>query len=132
VALFARSKGGARAVYAVLVVALEAALLCSLTRSSWLGAAVALGALAASPRFRKDLEGSARPSGLLLAAGLAMALAWPASTISSGYTPSVVGRLREVGLILKPGEAYSPWHQRVLIWACAWTMGAENPLTAQG
>ncbi|MBI3553313.1 MAG: tetratricopeptide repeat protein [Elusimicrobia bacterium] len=132
VVCFVQSRGGKRALYGAVALAVEAALLCSLTRSSWIGALVGVGFLFLWPEFRRELSAAPRPCGLFFAAALAMALVWPSSSISSGYTPSVLGRLGEVGLILKPEAAYSPFHQRRLIWSCAWLMGRENPLTGKG
>ncbi len=133
-ALFLRAKGGRRLVYAVLALTLEAALLCSLTRSSWVGAIVALAVLAASSQTRAALSEQARPAGLLFGLGLLLALFWPQSLVG-GYAPSVLGRIREMSAIVSPvaGAApYSPWHQRRLIWLCAWLMGKENPITGKG
>ncbi|MDD5656782.1 MAG: tetratricopeptide repeat protein [Elusimicrobia bacterium] len=132
-ALFVEARTSARRLcYGAVFLALEAALLCSMTRSSWAGAALGLGLLALSPGLRGAAARAARPCGLLGAAAAAMLLLWPESSISTGYTPSVLGRLAEVSQAAKADAAYSPWHQRVLIWTCAWLMGAENPLTGQG
>jgi Flp pilus assembly protein TadD len=130
-ALFAQSQATRRLAYAVIFLALEAGLLTSLTRSSWLGITVGLGVLALSPDFRRRLRENPRPHGLLFAAALGLALFWPRSSIASGYAPSVIGRLSEISRIAD-GQAYGPWHQRLLIWTCAWMMGAENPLTGKG
>jgi tetratricopeptide (TPR) repeat protein/O-antigen ligase len=129
---FLRSRGAGRGVYAAVLLALEAALLCSMTRSSWLGAFAAVALLAFSPDLRARARTDARPVGLLACLGLAMVLFWPASSIASGYTPSVLGRLAEVKLAAGEPAPYSPWHQRLLIWSSAWLMGAENPLTGKG
>ena len=132
-ALFVTERRGARrAVYGVLFLTMTGALLATLTRSSWLGAAAGLAALAAFPRMRARLAEVPRPAGLLLGLSLAMALAWPSSTISAGYTPTFVGRLTEYSEIAKRDGFYSPLHQRLLIWSCAWQMGAESPVLGKG
>ncbi len=132
-ALFFTEKSAARRwTYAVLFLILEAALLATLTRSSWGGAAVGVAALALSPKLRARLKEEPRGAGLLFAAALGLALAWPSSTISSGYTPTFVGRLTEFSAIAKRDGFYSPWHQRVLIWTSAWMMGSEAPLLGKG
>lgn len=132
-ALFVAEKGtGRRLVYGALFLTLEGALLATLTRSSWLGAAVSCAALAASPRLRARLRDDPRPVGLVLGAGLLMALFWPSSSIASGYTPSVIGRLTEMKEIMAKEGSYSPMHQRFLIWSCAWLMGSESPLLGKG
>ncbi|UPT75910.1 MAG: tetratricopeptide repeat protein [Elusimicrobiota bacterium] len=111
---------------------LEAALLATLTRSSWGGAAVGAAALAISPLLRRRLKEEPRAAGLLFGVALALALLWPSSTISSGYTPTVVGRLTEFSSIVKRDGFYSPLHQRVLIWTSAWLMGSEEPVLGKG
>lgn len=132
-ALFLAEKDGARRwTYGLLFLILEAALLATLTRSSWGGAAVGVAALALSARLRTRLKEEPRTAGLLLGLALALALGWPSSTISSGYTPTFVGRLTEFSAIAKRDGFYSPWHQRVLIWTSAWTMGKEEPLLGKG
>jgi tetratricopeptide (TPR) repeat protein/O-antigen ligase len=131
---FLEASGGfERLVYGALLLTLEAGLLCSMTRSSWGGAVLALLLLALSPQLRLRAASQPRPAGLLAGLGLAMALLWPQSSIASGYTPSVIGRLSEMAQLAdeKAGH-YSPWHQRILIWTCAWLMGQENPLTGKG
>ena len=130
-ALFSRASGGRRAIYGALALTLEAALLCSLTRSSWLGAGAALALLLLSKEFRSRAGGDPRPHGLLAAAALAMALLWPASLIG-GYTSSVVGRISEVVSAARTHVEYSSVSQRVMIWTCGWLMGRENPLTGKG
>lgn len=132
-ALFLVEKDGARRwAYGVLFLVLEAALLATLTRSSWGGAAVGAAALALSARLRARLREEPRVVGLLFGLALALALGWPSSTISSGYTPTFVGRLTEFSAIAKRDGFYSPWHQRVLIWTSAWLMGSEAPLLGKG
>lgn len=122
-----------RALYAVVLLTYEGSLLSSLTRSSWAGALAGAAVLALSPRLRERAKADPQMSGLVATAAAAMLLFWPQSTLG-GYTATVIGRLSEVSQAFRPGEGlpYSPWYQRVLIWACAWQMGAENPLTGKG
>ncbi|MDE2038527.1 MAG: tetratricopeptide repeat protein [Elusimicrobia bacterium] len=129
---FSRSRGGRRWTYGILFLTLEAALLCSLTRSSWAGALAALAVLAFWPGVRRFVMEEPRPHGLLAGLGVAMALLWPSSLIASGYAPSVIGRLKEVIVAVHTHSRYSSFYQRVLIWTCGWQMGAENPLTGKG
>ncbi len=132
-ALFLVEKSGARRwTYGVVFLVLGAALLATLTRSSWGGAAVGVAALAFSPRLRLRLKEEPRAVGLLFGLAAAMALAWPSSTISSGYTPTVIGRLTEFSAIAKRDGFYSPWSQRMLIWTSAWMMGSEAPMLGKG
>lgn len=124
---------GRRLIYGALFLILEAGLLCSMTRSSWGGALIGVLLLGFLAPLRRAAAAQPRPAGLLAAAALAMALAWPQSSISSGYTPSVVSRLAEMRQLAEPGSGhYSPLHQRLLIWTCSWQMGRENPLTGKG
>ena len=124
--------GGRRWVYGALFLALEAALLGTLTRSSWGGAAVGAAALAFSPALRARALERPRALGFLLSLGLGLALLWPSSTIAAGYTPTFIGRLTEMKGILERDGFYSPWHQRVLIWTSAWLMGSEEPWLGKG
>ena len=95
-ALFLIEKTGARRwTYGILFLTLEAALLATLTRSSWGGAVVGAAALLLSPRLRQTLKDEPRTIGLILGLALALALGWPSSTIASGYTPTFLGRLTE-------------------------------------
>lgn len=121
-----------RLAYGLVALALEAALLCTMTRSSWAAALAAVSLLGLSPELRRSVSRQAKPCGLLAGAALAVVLLWPASSISTSYTPSVISRLTEIGESVKTKGTYSPFHQRVLIWCCAWQMGAENPLTGKG
>ncbi|MBI5240847.1 MAG: O-antigen ligase family protein [Elusimicrobia bacterium] len=129
--LAARSTGR-RLIYGAAALILQAALLCTMTRSSWAGALAAVALLGLFPDLRRAALASPRPCGMLGAAALAVVLLWPASSISAGYTPSVISRLTEIGQAAQSGNPYSPLHQRLLIWGCAWLMGAENPLTGKG
>ncbi|TBR20680.1 tetratricopeptide repeat protein [bacterium] len=123
--------------YALVVLAIEASLLCSLTRSSWAGAVASLVPLAFSARLRRLAKEDPEFHGLVAAAAVALALFWPQSSVQ-GYAPTVFQRLYEMKAAFggagggAPGATYSPLHQRYLIWLCAWTMGAENPLTGKG
>lgn len=132
-ALFLAEKApGRRAVYAVVFLAMEAAMLATLTRSSWVGALVACAALALSSRLRARGRAEPKPVGLLLASAAALVFLWPSSSIATGYAPNVVGRLTEISTLMKRDDYYSPFHQRVLIWTCAWLMGSESPVLGKG
>ncbi len=124
---------GRRFVYGTLFVALHSALLATLTRSSWLGAAVACAALFVSPLVRRRLREEPKALGLVFGIALALTLAWPASTVKGGYAPGVIGRITEMKVLAQSDSArYSPLHQRMLIWTCAWMMGSDTPLLGKG
>jgi Flp pilus assembly protein TadD/O-antigen ligase len=129
---FVEKSGARRWVYGILALILGAALLATLTRSSWGGAAIGVAALLFSPRLRARIKEEPRSAGLLLGLGLAMALAWPSSTISAGYSATFIGRLTEHNTSAVGADVYAPWYQRVLIWTSAWTMGNESPLLGKG
>jgi tetratricopeptide (TPR) repeat protein/O-antigen ligase len=132
-ALFLREKSAARRlIYAGAFLTLEAALLATLTRSSWAGALIGCAALAAFAPMRARVKDDPRVVGGLLGAAAALVALWPSSSMSAGYTPTVVGRLTEIGALLHRDGAYSPWNQRVLMWTCAWLMGSERPLLGKG
>jgi tetratricopeptide (TPR) repeat protein/O-antigen ligase len=121
-----------RAVYGVVFLTLGAALLATLTRSSWAGALAACAALSLSAPMRKKLRAQSQALGLLLGAAAALVFLWPSSAISTGYTPTVVSRLTEVKTFLERSGSYSPLHQRILIWSSAWLMGSESPVLGKG
>ena len=132
-ALFLVEKSSARRwTYGALFLIFEGALFSTLTRSSWAGAFVACAALALSPRMRARAASEPRTLGFLAGAAAAMALLWPSSSIATGYTPTVIGRLTEFSTMMKHENYYSPFHQRVLIWTSAWLMGSESPLLGKG
>jgi tetratricopeptide (TPR) repeat protein/O-antigen ligase len=122
---------GHRVVYAAILLALEAGLFCSLTRSSWVGAVAAAVPLIFSKKIRRHASENMEFHGLLVSAMVMIAVFWPQSNIG-GYTSSLFGRLGEIKHIFEENYPYSPWYQRVLIWMCAWTMGAENPILGKG
>ncbi len=124
--------GPRRWIYAATFLTLEAAILATLTRSSWAGAAIACAMLLISPHIRAKAKAEPRGLGLILGAAVAMALLWPSSSIATGYAPTFIGRLTEFPSMLKRDGFYSPFHQRVLIWTCAWLLGSESPLWGKG
>jgi tetratricopeptide (TPR) repeat protein/O-antigen ligase len=122
-----------RGFYGVTALLLQTGLFCSLTRSSWAGAFAALAPLLFSARLRAKAKQDVEFHGLIATVALLGILFWPQSNVA-GYASSLLGRLSEVVLIFEPDAAlpYSPFYQRVLIWLCAWTMGAEAPILGQG
>ncbi|MFI5360450.1 MAG: tetratricopeptide repeat protein [Elusimicrobiota bacterium] len=132
-ALFLEEKPGARRLtYGALFLIFEGALFATLTRSSWGGALFACLALGLSPRLRARALSEPRALGVMAGIAAALALLWPSSSITAGYTPTVVSRLTEFSALMKQQGSYSPFHQRVLIWGSAWLMGSESPLLGKG
>lgn len=108
-----------------------AALLCTLTRSSWLG--LFLGMSIVLFFIYKYESGLMKKWKKLVVVPfmvmLLFILFWPRSNIQ-GYNPSVISRLTESADAGK--TYYAPWHQRRLIWSCAWYMIIENPFLGKG
>ena len=122
-----------RIAYAAVILAMEGCLLSSLTRSSWIGALVGLAVLFAWKPVRTLVASRRKVHAGMLALVAVLVLAWPHTSVQ-GPTPTVVGRVAELERIFEshPAEVYSPFYQRVLIWACAWQMGRENPALGKG
>lgn len=132
--LFVVEKSAARRfAYGALFIALHSALLATLTRSSWLGAVVGCAGLFASSRVRARLREDPKAVGLVVGLAVALALAWPSSTVAGGYAPGVIGRITEMKVLAGAENVrYSPLHQRFLIWTSAWLMGSDTPLVGKG
>jgi len=107
------------------------ALLCTLTRSSWLGLFVGLFYLFFHLfRYEKKfIQKNKSRLSLLLSLFILFAFFFPRSKVA-GYGPSVIERLTEIKEAKK--TAYGPLHQRFLIWSCAWDMVKEHPLLGKG
>lgn len=117
--------------YAVFLVTYFVALLCTLTRSSWAGLAVAM-ALVLGILFVRDggyFKANRKRILLPFALFLLIAVLLPRSNVG-GYNPSVIGRLVEAKEATK--TYYGSWHQRRLIWSCAWHMVIERPVLGKG
>ena len=121
-----------RTFYLVLMLTYFGALLCTLTRSSWVGCAVGMSiVLFFFYRYEKTVFLKNARKLVILPLGLMLALIifWPKSTVS-GYNPGVMGRLIES--VSKKEGYYSAWDQRKLIWSCAWHMVHESPVLGKG
>lgn len=124
-----RSAG--RKFYFLVMMAFFGALLCTLTRSSWLGLFVAMGITVAAVFVLERKFFTANRAVIIVPfiIMLALMIFWPQSSVE-GYHPTVIGRLTESA---EAGKTfYGPWHQRRLIWSCAWHMAKENPLLGKG
>ena len=137
---YVRQTGFARRLYyGLLFLVYCASLLASMTRSSWIGAFVAMAFLLLLKEERK-LALAAKKAALFLALpAVLMVFFWPSSNVGD-YHPTVIQRVRELsgmrsavaGLPAANGQVYSPWHQRVLIWETCVNMGLENPVIGKG
>ncbi|MDD4004394.1 MAG: tetratricopeptide repeat protein [Elusimicrobiaceae bacterium] len=136
---FLRASGVRRMAYGGIFVLYAMSLLCSLTRSSWLGALAGLAFLLALPEVRVLVRRAAKPALALGALCLFIVPFWPSGS-GTQYNPSVVQRVLELKGMKKSSLAalgaqdsmYSPWHQRLLIWSNCAAMGLENPFTGKG
>ena len=112
----------------VILVAL-AALVATLTRSSWAGLVAALVWIALQAK-RENIRLPSRGWIAALIVGMALIIfCWPKANTGS-YSETVVGRITEIKSI-KSG-AYAPVSQRFLIWLSAWEMVSQHPWLGQG
>lgn len=130
-----------RWLYGVILLSYAGMLMCSLTRSSWIGAAAAFAFMFAFGSHRAQLKARRKFLYPFFAAALLMVLFWPSDSLklfSSGLFDRVseavvkVSSPAEATLAGEAGEKYGSFHQRLLIWTSAWQMGAENPLLGKG
>ncbi len=142
VSLLLKARGAAqRWFYGLAVLSYEGMLMCSLTRSSWIGAAAALALLFSFRSHREALKAGRRFLYPFFGAALLLLLFWPASSLkplSSGLLDRVseavtnVNSPSDINLAGDTGRVYASLHQRLLIWTSAWQMGLQDPLLGNG
>lgn len=140
--LLMRARTGAqRAFYGLTLLSYIGMLMCSLTRSSWIGLGVAFAFLFAFRSHRDQLKANRKFLYPFFAAALLLLVMWPSDSLkpfSSGLADRVteaasgIGSAASVSLGGDEGRTYQSFHQRLLIWTCAWQMGLENPLLGNG
>lgn len=114
---------------AALFLTFSAAIICTMTRSSWIGGAVAAGVFLG---FAKKLAWERRRRlGLLLGAVFLMAAFWPSSPLND-RPMRPLDRMTELARGVTREKSYGSWHQRLMIWSCAWDMVKERPLLGKG
>ncbi len=116
-------------------------LMCSLTRSSWLGAGAAFAFLFAFASHRDKLKANRKFLYPFFGAALLLMVLWPADNLKP-FSSGIVERVTEaasgirspsaVSLSGDSGRVYASFHQRLLMWSSAWQMGLENPLLGKG
>jgi len=118
--------GCPRSILFIVIQMSVAALLATLTRSSWVGLVVGLLVLFWGVRSSGDrlIKGHI----LLWGAMIALALAWPRGP--SDLHTVVVERLLEVKRMST--EVYGSAYQRFLIWLSAWGMVQDHPFMGKG
>ncbi|MCX5786328.1 MAG: tetratricopeptide repeat protein [Elusimicrobia bacterium] len=132
---------GSRLFYGILFFSYEGMLMASLTRSSWIGAAVAFIFLFSFRAVREKFSANRKFLVPFFSAALVVLIFWPSASLkpfSSGLFERVsegTGKINSVSsLSLSAGndKIYPSYHQRLLIWTSAWQMGLENPLLGKG
>jgi tetratricopeptide (TPR) repeat protein len=120
-----------RSIYLLFLVTDFTALLCTLTRSSWAGFFVAMAVvLVLAGMYARDYFAARKKQILIpLAVFALLVVCMPRSTVG-GYNPSVLQRLAETQEATT--TYYGSWHQRRLIWSCAWQMVNERPVLGKG
>jgi Flp pilus assembly protein TadD/O-antigen ligase len=139
--LLAARKPSQRLLYGFMFLSYEAMLMASLTRSSWIGAAAAVAFVFTFREYRLKLSENRRFLKWFFSAALLLLLLWPAQSLkpfSSGLADRLsegsgrIASLSALSLGAAPEKVYSSFHQRLLIWTCAWQMGLESPLLGKG
>ncbi len=118
-----RAQGKERVGYMIVAFVVTVAVLCTLTRSSYIGLFASLLVMVAllasiNPRMVFKFIG--------VAAGLFVFLivVFPKTPIFTSQSPLL--RFTEVYDAIKGGQVYGPWHQRILIWSSAWDIFHQN------
>jgi len=116
--------------YIVLFFLLGASLLCTLTRTSFVGASLGLLIFIVLSRESFDKRRWFIAGGLFCLVLLVIVL-WPRSPVS-GLAWSPLSRMKEFSTALKTDQTYQPMHQRFLIWRSAWNMLKTHPALGVG
>jgi tetratricopeptide (TPR) repeat protein len=126
---FVEARTAARGAWGGMILLYGSALISTMTRSSWIGVFVAVGAffMLSPPRDPRK----ARSLLFLGAALLLVAAFWPGSPVAQGRQDPF-HRMAELVQGVSGKEVYGSWHQRLLIWNCAWDMVKANPLLGAG
>lgn len=125
---FLRARPGGRGGWAALFVLYSAALICTMTRSSWIGAGAATVGYVLWVRPK---GGDVKALAFLGGALAVMAFFWPGSPLAHGESTPVL-RMVELVKGVTGREVYGSWHQRLLIWSCAWDMWRERWFLGKG
>jgi O-antigen ligase/tetratricopeptide (TPR) repeat protein len=104
-----------------------AALTCTMTRSSWLGAGLAVALYLILDRT--TVVGVYKRASFFMCSVFSLVLFWPASTLGSSVP---MARMAELWRGVTGEQVYASWHQRLLIWRSAWDMWAESPWVGKG
>ncbi len=121
-----KATGCPRSILFIVIQMSLAALLATLTRSSWAGFAVAMLVLWLGMRSLVTL--STKGKLILVVSMFLVVLFWPKG--GGGYSATFIERLMEVKKMAH--EAYGSAYQRFLIWLSAWSMIQDHPFTGKG
>ncbi|MBI4397230.1 MAG: O-antigen ligase family protein [Elusimicrobia bacterium] len=118
-----------RAAFAAAFLVTAVAVICTMTRSSWIGALVAMAAVVWLTRkqmaFRKKWVAGIFVFVVMIAAF------WPTSPLA-GKSVRPAERIAELVQGVAGEKIYGSWHQRLMIWSCAWDMVRERPILGKG
>lgn len=115
--------------YLVILFVAVIAVLCTLTRSTYVGLFAAfftLGVLL----FQKENTAWFKKLGILVLVVIVLILIFPHTPLLRVQSP--LARFTEIFEAMRTGESYGPWHQRLLIWSSAWDMVKERPFFGKG
>jgi len=115
-----------RSILFLVIMASAAALLSTLTRSSWAGLFV--GMLFVLWGSRRQENAAAKGKAILWVALIVLVFTWPHG--GKGYSATVIERLGEVKKVSQ--ESYGSVYQRFLIWLSAWGMVQDHPFMGKG
>jgi len=121
-----KATGCPRSVLLMLIAMCVAALLSTLTRSSWAGFFVGMLFVAWGSRSNDNTSGRIRL--FLWVALILLIFTWPHG--GKGYSATVVERLLETKKMGQ--ENYASAYQRFLIWLSAWGMVQDHPFMGKG
>jgi len=116
-----RAKKSDRWGYALVALVAGLGVLSTLTRSTYVGLAVALIVTAAA-YYRFGEVKLSKPLGVALIVFIGLILLFPATPVMQAQSP--LARFTEIFAAMKSGASYGPWHQRLLIWSSAWDMSS--------
>jgi len=124
-----QSKGYEAAGYLIVSLVNAFSVLCTLTRSTYIGLFASYVMLAVFLFKKENIKylkwALAGAAGVIL-----LVFLFPRTPVSATQSP--LARFTELFTAYKANEIYQPWHQRILIWSSAWGMVLERPFLGKG
>ncbi|GAB4033455.1 MAG: hypothetical protein Fur0012_13190 [Elusimicrobiota bacterium] len=127
-----------KAFYSLVFIFSCAMIFASLTRSSLIGAGIALAFLFSFSDYRKSFFSEKTFKRIILAV-LLIFLIWPDESmkpasfgVAKRFYEGAGAAFSKFTLELKKNEIYPSFHQRLLIWSCGWQMFSQNPVLGKG